>query len=262
MGRLPRAPEPCAMVRAVTRFARGSSRLPALVLAAVTMAGCTLAQRPSVKVVDPELLAKGTVLERDPHRRKGGGFTFGPYVVRDAATRSEAPDPDGPLASEDVRRPVTQDRAGLTLEAPETRRTWTTTCTLQRRAPPTSEYRAALDENGDEVAVDCTAKAPGLPPWAFHARALLSSNFVGELGPAGGPAWKVEILTRAIYAKRIERILPVPVAQLRHDRKAVVSVLLGRPEQAWLAKDLEPLTAEAALALLLTLRLLPWELAE
>lgn len=260
--RSPRAPGPCAMVRAVTRFRRGSSRLPALVLAAVATAGCTLAQRPSVKVVDPGLLAKGTALERDPQRRKGGGFTFGPYVVRDSAARAEKPDPEGPLASEDVRRPVTQDRAGLTLAAPATGRSWTTTCTLQRRAPPASEYRAVLDENGDEVAVDCMAKAQGLPPWGFHARALLSENFEGELGPTGGPAWKVEILTRAIYAKRIERVLPVPVAQLRHDRKAVVSVLLGRPERAWLAADLEPLTAEAALALLLTLRLLPWELAE
>lgn len=250
------------MVRAVTRLRRGSSRLPALVLAVVAVAGCSLAQRPSVKVVDPELLANGTALEREPDRRRGGGFGLGPHVVHDSPARSEAPDPDGPLASEDVRRPVTQHRAGLTLDASETGRVWTTTCTLQRRAPAGSDFRAVLDENGDEVAVDCTAKTRGLPPWRFHARALLSSNFMGELGPEGGPAWPVEILTRAIHFKRIERVLPVPVAQLRHEGKAVVSVLLARPERAWLAKDLEPLTAEATLALLLTLRLLPWALAE
>jgi hypothetical protein len=253
----PPAPRPCAIVRAVTRLHRGPSRPSALVLAAV--AGCGVAQRPSVKVVDPALVAEGTALERERHR---GGFALGPYVVRDSAARSEAPDPDGPLASEDVHRPVTQHRAGLTLEASEAGRTWTTTCTLQRRAPEGADYRAVLDENGDEVAVECLAKPQGLPPWRFHARALLSSNFVGELGLVGEPAWKVEILTRAIYVKRLERVLPVPVAQLRREGKAVVSVLLGRPERAWVAKDLEPLTTEAALALLLTLRLLPWELAE
>jgi hypothetical protein len=130
--------------------------------------------------------------------------------------------------------------------------------------------------------VDCTAGTPGAPPWRFRARAVLSRNFVGQLWPEGsqatpataanvepdgreGPpatAWPVEILTRAIHFQRLERLLPVPVAQLRRDGVAVVSVVLGRPERAWVAKDLDPLATEAALALLLTLRLLPWELAE
>lgn len=230
-------------------------------------------------MVDPELVARGLAMERERHR---GGFALGPYVVRDGPTRSEAPDADGPLASEDVRRPVTQHLAQLTLEAPGTGRTWTSTCTLQRRAPLAADFRAVLDENGDEAAVDCTAGTPGAPPWRFRARAVLSRNFVGQLWPEGsqatpataanvepdgreGPpatAWPVEILTRAIHFQRLERLLPVPVAQLRRDGVAVVSVVLGRPERAWVAKDLDPLATEAALALLLTLRLLPWELAE
>ncbi len=247
---------------------RGLPCLCALVLVTAVAAGCGVVQRPSVKMVDPTLVAEGTAMERERGTKadghEGRGFALGPYWVRDSVARSEAPDPDGPLASEDVNRPVTQHRAGLTMDAPGTGRTWTTTCTLQRRAPVGNDFRAVLEENGDEVAVDCLAKAAGDagPPWSFESRALLSGNFLGTLGPEGAPPWKVEILTRAIHFKRIERILPVPLAQLRQDGKAVVSVLLARPERAWVAKDLEPLTTEAALALLLTLRLLPWELAE
>lgn len=263
------------MVRAVVlrrAAARRSSSL-SITVGLVLAAGCGAAQRPSVKMVDPALAAQGTAMERE---RAKGGFMLGPYRVRDTATRSEPVDPDGPLASEDVRRPVTQHRAALELEATATGRTWTSTCTLQRRAPTESDFHAVLDENGDEIAVDCTASTKGRPPWRFRARALLSRNFGGQLwseaeeAPADDrgrdapppTAWPVEILTRATYLQRIDRLLPVPVAQLRRDRKAVLSVLLGRPERAWVAKDLDPVTTEAALALLLTLRLLPWELAE
>ena len=220
--------------------------------------GCGVTQRPSLKIVDPQLRAEGTALERE---RSEGGFSLGPYAISDVGMRSEAPDPDGPLASEDVARPVTQHRAGLVLHGAQ-QRAWTTACRLQRRAPATADFRAVLDENGDEIALDCTAKTHGLPPWRLTARAFLSSNFVGQLGPEDGPTWAVEVLTRAIHFKRIERVLPVPVAQLRHGERAVVSVLLGRPERAWVAQDLDPGHAEATLALLLTLRFLPWELAE
>lgn len=282
LGRPAPAPSCWAIVRAVTRLRRGSPWLTAVVVL-VAAAGCGVSQRPSVKVVDPELVEHGIAMERE---RQRGGFALGPYVVRDSGVRSEAADPDGPLAREGAGRPVTQHRAGLVLEAPETGRTWTSTCTLQRRAPVETEFHAVLDENGDEIAVDCTASAKGMPPWRFRARALLSSNFVGRLWAEGDgtaaraseagdgdegsdapppTAWPVEILTRATYfqrLERLERLLPVPVAQLRHDRKAVVSVLLGRPERAWVAEELDATTREAALALLLTLRLLPWELAE
>ena len=271
----------CAIVRAVTRLRRGSPRLSAVVVL-VAAAGCGVSQRPSVKVVDPGLVEHGIAMERE---RQRGGFALGPYVVRDSGVRTEPVDPDGPLAREDAGRPVTQHRAGLVLEAPATGRTWTSTCTLQRRAPVESDFHAVLDENGDEIAVECTASSKGMPPWRFRAQARLSGNFVGRLWPEGEgaaraseasdgdeesdapppTAWPVEILTRAAYfqrLERLERLLPVPVAQLRHDRKAVVSVLLGRPERAWVAEDLDATTKEAALALLLTLRLLPWELAE
>jgi hypothetical protein len=268
------------MVPGVTRQRRGSPGVLGLGLGlAAAAAGCGVTQRPSVKMVDPELAAHGRAMERE---RLRGGFALGPYVVRDGPTRSEAPDADGPLASEDVRRPVTQHHTQLTLEAPGTGRTWTSRCTLQRRAALASDFRAVLDENGDEVAVDCTASAPGGPPWRFRARAVLSRNFVGQLWPEGGhaapattaeaegdgrdgppaTAWPVEILTRAIHFQRLERLLPVPIAQLRQNGTAVASVVLGRPERAWVAKDLDPRTTEATLALLLTLRLLPWELAE
>lgn len=265
------------MVRAVVlrRAAVLGSVSLSSALALVLAAGCGAARKPSVKMVDPGLLARGTAMERE---RAKGGFVLGPYHVRDTASRSEPVDPDGPLASEDVRRPITQHRAALELEAAATGRTWTSTCTLQRRAPTESDFHAVLDENGDEIAVECTASTKGLPPWRFRTRASLSRNFGGKLwsevdevaapaddrGDDAAPpkAWSVEILTRATYFQRIDRLLPVPVAQLRRDRKAVLAVLLGRPEQAWVAADLDPVTTEAALALLLTLRLLPWELAE
>lgn len=220
--------------------------------------GCGVAQRPSLKVVDPQLMAEGTPLERE---RIPGGFSVGSYSVTDVGLRSEAPDPDGALAREDVARPVTQHRAGLVLHGAEGR-AWTTACRLQRRAPEADAYRAVLDENGDEIAVDCTAKTTGRPPWRFDARALLSGNFMGQLGPEGGEAWTVEVFTRVLRLRRIERVLTVPVAQLRRGDDAVVSVLLGRPERAWIDPTLDPIHTEAALALLLTLRFLPWELAE
>jgi hypothetical protein len=230
-----------------------------LSLVATASVGCGIVARPSLEVVDPQLLAEGTAFERE---RYEGGFRLGSYVIKDVGLRSEAPDPDGPLAREDVGRPVTQHRAGLVLEAPNGGRAWTTACRLQRRAPVAADYRAVLDENGDEVAVDCSAKTRGRPPWKLSARALLSSNFVGRLGPEGGEAWTVEVLTRVTRFRGLERVLPVPVVQLRQGDDAVVSVLLGRPERAWVATDLDPETAEATLALLLTLRFLPWELAQ
>lgn len=223
------------------------------------LAACSVTQRPSVKVVDPTLREQGTELHRERHK---GGFGLGEYEVHDVGVRNEAPDADGPLASEDVRRPVTQHRAGLVLDAP-TGRQWTTSCRLQRRASMAADYRAVLDENGDEVAVDCVAKAKGLPPWTFEARALLSRNFVGTLAQEGSDlALQLEVLTRVTIFNRLERLLPVPVVQLRHDEQAVLAVLLGRPERAWVGQGLDPLETEAALALMVTLRYLPWELAE
>lgn len=219
--------------------------------------GCGVAQRPSLAIVDPQLKAEGVAHERV---RMKGGFKLGPFDVSEVGIRSEAPDPDGPLAREDVPRPVTQHRAGLRLASAE--RSWVTACRLQRRAPPAADYRAVLDENGDEIAVDCTAKTAGRPPWRFTARALLSGNFVGQLGPEDGDGWTVEVLTRAQRFKRIERVLPVPVAQLRQDDRVVLAMLLGRPEKAWVDPTVEPIHAEATLALLLTLRFLPWELAQ
>ena len=233
--------------------------LPALLGVALS---CGVAQRPSIKVVDPRLQSEGQRFERE---RRKGGFAVGPYEVHDIGMRSEAPDSDGLLAREGVGRPVTQHRAGLMLDAPNGGRAWTTACTLQRRAPVGADLRAVLDENGDEIAVDCIVKTPGLPPWTFTARAVLSSNFVGQLVAEGDEEDRggtVEVLTRVMHLQRIQRILPVPVAQLRRDERAVVSVLLGRPETAWVAKDLDPELTEATLALLLTLRFLPWDLAQ
>lgn len=210
-------------------------------------------------------MAEGTELTR---ARQKGGFTLGPYSIHDVGMRNEAADLDGPLASEhDVRRPVTQHRAGLVMDAP-TDRAWTTSCTLQRRPSASIDYRAVLDENGDEIAVDCIAKARGLPPWSFTARAVMSQNFVGTLAPdedGDDREWTIEVLTRVTYIQRIQRmqrLLPVPVVQLRDGERAVVAMLLGRPERAWVADDFDPLVTEAALAVSLTLRYLPWELAE
>ncbi|MCX4240938.1 hypothetical protein [Paraliomyxa miuraensis] len=265
------------------------TRLPGGPLWSIPLAlvACGVTQRPSVKLVDPTLVAEGTVLERTRHREKGLGpaFGLGPYVVHGVGVRSESPDPEGPLAREDARRPVTQHRATLVLDAPDTQRSWTALCILQRRVSAQADFRAVLDENGDEVSVECTATARGQVPWRLSVRTVLSRNFVGSLGREGdAPGPDLEVLTRAIHFKRLERVLPVPVAQLRQEvgqgevgqgevgqgvgqgggkeRRAVLAMLLGRPERAWVAKDLDPITTEATLALMTTLSLLPWELAE
>jgi len=220
---------------------------------------CAVSQRPSVKTIDPILLEQGRELARGRHK---GGFSVGPYAIHDIGMRREAPDPDGPLASEEVGRPVSQHRAGLVLDAPSGRR-WTTSCTLARRPGLATDYRAVLDENGDEIALDCIVKALGLPPWRFTIRTLISHNFIGAFGQEGSEqAGTIEVLTRVTHFERLERLLPVPVVQLRQDERAVVAVLLGRPERAWVARGVDAVTTEAAIALMLTLRFLPWELAE
>lgn len=237
----------------------GSAVVLALVLSGF---GCTLTQRPSVKVVDPALRERGTELTRE---RRRGGYALGPYEIHDVGLRAEPPDPDGPLATEDARRPVSQHRAGLVLDAPSGR-SWTTACILQRRPSVAIDYRAVLDENGDEIALDCVIKARGLPPWTFSARTSMSNNFVGPLQPTGGEQeYQLEVLTRVSPVRRLERLkrlLPVPVVQLRDGERAVLAALLGRPERAWVAEGLSPLAAEAGLALAMTLRVLPWQLAQ
>lgn len=225
----------------------------------VTSLSCTLTQRPALKVVDPTLVEQGTELTRE---RRKGGFALGPYEVHDVGVRNEAPDPEGPLAREEVPRPVTQHRAGLILDAP-TQRSWTTSCTMQRRASNASDYRAVLDENGDEIALECVAKARGLPPWEFSTRAALSGNFVGELKQTGSDdVFSMEVLTRVTHFQRIERLLPVPIVQLREGDTAKVAMVMGRPERAWITEGFDAITMEASLAVMLTLRYMPWELAE
>ncbi|MEM7155614.1 MAG: hypothetical protein AAF799_22380 [Myxococcota bacterium] len=243
----------------MNRRSQGISARGLMVGALVTSLGCALTQRPALKVVDPTLVEQGTELTRE---RRKGGFALGPYEIHDVGVRTEAPDPDGPLAREDVPRPVTQHRAGLIFDAP-TERSWTTSCTMQRRASNAGDYRAVLDENGDEISLDCVAKSRGLPPWNFSTRAALSGNFVGALKQTGGDEeFSIEVLTRVTHFQRVERLLPVPVVQLREGETAKVAMVMGRPERAWITEGFDPVTMEASLAVMLTLRYMPWELAE
>jgi hypothetical protein len=203
--------------------------------------------------VDTRLRVEGEVLERG----KGKPVRIGAYEIESVTVEPTQVDPEGPLADDaQIRRPILQHHLAMSLRGPSGER-WTVECSSQRRQSTSAEYAAVAGENRDDVAVECDLAA-AQRHWRFVTEASVGTNFRGRLtGPDPAPPLDVEIL---VYVQRfgwLRRHLPDPVAQVRREDKAVAAMLLGRPEQAWLAKDLPSELAEPSVATMLALRHLP-----
>ncbi|MBL4684418.1 MAG: hypothetical protein JKY37_07495 [Nannocystaceae bacterium] len=220
--------------------------------------GCTVARRASQSAVDPQLRATGTALTR---RDEPNGFRLGSYFVSDPRVSREDADATGLLLSSDAPRPVAQHRLEFGLEARATERTWAIECVSQRRRPPSSDYAAVLDENRDEIAIECTLRAgtdEALEEWVFRTEAELSHNFAGRLTKVGSDrTLDVEVVVWVQRFGKIRRHLPDPVAQVRDDNEIVAAMVLAKPEQAWMTSTIEHEVAEVAVSTMLALRFLP-----
>ncbi|MEM6991936.1 MAG: hypothetical protein AAF721_15615 [Myxococcota bacterium] len=224
--------------------------------------GCSWARRASLSAVDPELRAKGAQLDRgeDPD-----GFALGTFRVAKPELQREAADTPGLLAPDTSPRPVVQHRLSLEVEAPgesaEPGRQWSVGCIVQRRQPASMDYASALDENRDEVGVACElgGVAQGVASdWAFRTQAELSHNFAGRLTDQSKTrSLDVEVVVWVERFGKVRRHLPDPVAQVREGDTTIAAMVLSRPEQAWLAPEVDPETAEVAISTMLALRFLP-----
>jgi hypothetical protein len=223
----------------------------------VGIAACGTARRASVNAVDPQLRAKGRALERGGER--GEPVRIGDYEIESLSVEPTQVDPEGPLAGDDVRRPIVQHHLTMRLRTPAGQR-WDVECLSQRRQSTSADYAAVAGINRDDVAVRCDLSAAELR-WKFVTEAGLGNNFRGRLtGPAS--AFDVEVLVNVQRWGWLTRPLPDPVAQVRTDERTVAAMLLGRPEQAWMLADLPGDVAASSLATMLALRHLPLGLDE
>lgn len=225
---------------------------------ASSVSACTWARRASLDAVDPELRAKGESLARAQDSQ--GAFRLGSYLVSEPQLARQGADEQGALARDDEPRPVEQHRLDLGLS--DDGRQWAIGCTSQRRRSASMDYAAVLDENRDEIAVECTlsptAGLDGRQGWRFVTEAELGHNFAGKLMQDGSDrALTVEVVMWVERFGRVTRHLPDPIAQVRDGRQAIAAMVLGQPEQAWLASEIDPDLAEVSLSALLALRFLP-----
>jgi hypothetical protein len=220
---------------------------------------CGVARRASVNAVDPKLRASGQKLDRMQAR---GNLRMGGYAIEDIAVEQTQVDPQGPLAREDIGRPIVQHHLAMRLAVPSGA-AWTVECTQQRRQSTSAEYAAAIDENRDDIAVQCELRGPSDSAWRFTTEAGVAHNFRGRLmSRHDESALDVEVL---VYVQRwgwLRRHLPDPVAQVRRENQAVAAMLLGRPELAWVGSELAPALAEPSVATMLALHHLPLGLDE
>jgi hypothetical protein len=227
-----------------------STRLRTVALLGV-VAGCGVARRASVNVVDTQLRAQGQVLDRGEGR---GPTRIGDYEIVSLSVTPTQVDPQGPLVAGDVHRPIVQHHLQMQLRAP-TGEQWGVQCISQRRQGASSDYAAVAGINKDDVAVRCELQSTDRH-WTFVTEAELGVNFQGRLsGPQS--SLDVEIMTYVQRFGWMRRPLPDPVAQVRRGDEAVAAMLLGRPEQAWVARGLSPEIAGPSIATMLALRHLP-----
>lgn len=229
-----------------------------MAVALASAGGCTVARRASQSAVDPQLRATGTALTRTD---EPDGFRLGSYFVSDPDMSREDADATGLLVSGDAPRPVAQHRLRFDFEAQASERIWNIDCVSQRRRPPSSDYAAVLDENRDEIAIECTLRAgtdETLEQWVFRTEAELSHNFAGRLTKEGSErTLDVEVVVWVQRFGKVRRHLPDPVAQVRDHDEIVAAMVLAKPEQAWMTTTIGHEVAEVAVSTMLALRFLP-----
>jgi len=222
-------------------------------------AGCAWSRKAALDVVDPELRAKGEPLART--ESKGSGVRLGSYEVSAPNLAREEAGTEGLLPATSAPRPVVQHRLDLDLSATTTGRAWAVECVTQRRQPASMDYAAALDENRDEIAFQCTlvgSDSGQSLDWAFRAEAELSHNFAARLSRPGiDRQLSVEVVVWVERFGRIQRHLPIPVVQVRDGKTTVAAMVLDEPEQAWVSRTVEPEIAEVAMSAMFAIHYLP-----
>ncbi len=227
--------------------------------------GCAIEQRAAEKMIDPGLRTPGAGLQLERERaRVRGGMKLGPYEVRGVSVRERAFAVDGSMFSSQVPgRPIREYQLALEFAAPEQSRTWTTTCTGQRRQSQDADFAATAGEARDDVAIRCQLAGAG-GRWEFTAEGNLGQNFEGTFSraqssaaPGQEAAERVEILLWFTMWKFMRRSLPTAAVQIRRGERAVAAMILARPERAWVDEGLEHEERELSLALLVALRYLP-----
>ncbi len=222
------------------------------------MLGGCLAHNASAKVVDPALVEQGQRLDRDGGSRTG--FVMGPYTVeREALDRTPAPNATTGLSRDGQSRPA--ERIDLQLSMRSSRAAWTGSCQALREPTGRADYAAVTDEFHDLVVIDCQFEDDQGGRWVFASKGSLAANLGGTLVPQHasfvGGRLEVEVLMWRKFWNRINRHLPHPVAQVRMQRSTVASMILARPERAWVATDAPPEMLDVSMVTLAALRLLP-----
>ncbi len=216
---------------------------------------CT--HKSAAKVVDPALVAEGTVLERDSGSR--GGFVLGEYryeqtsLDRDSSASSTGLSPDGQA------RPTERIDLQMTMTVKDRR--WGGACRALREPTGRADYAAVSDEFHDVVKIDCTFDDGHGGSWAFEMKGSLASNLGGTLkaGHASfvGGGLEVEVLMWRNVWNTVRRHLPEPVAQVRLKRGTSAAMVLARPETAWIEPSTPQELLDVSMVTLGALRMLP-----
>ena len=219
---------------------------------------CKLEQRAAVKLVHPELQRDGIHYEG---KRVNRQLHIGPYEVTEIDIKENGSDDEIRLALGEGQRPGWSYLFNLKLRGLQ-QRVWLIDCIAHRRSPKDADYAAALDENRDEINMQC--EIAGTNQWKFTLQGKLSHNLMGTLQPAEGDqvaTLQVEVLLWRSVWRYFRRHLPTPLVQGKQGQETIAAMTLARPQQLWLAKDIEAPTQEALVAVFVALQMLPagWE---
>ncbi len=220
----------------------------------VMVAGCT--HKAAAKVVDPQLLSEGTMLERTEGSRSG--FALGDYTYeRTNLDRTPAPNASTGLSPDGLSRPA--ERLDLQMAMQVKDRRWTGRCTALREPTGRQDYAAVTEEFHDMVQIDCTFER-GLDAWSFAMKGSLATNLGGLLTAkreSVREGLEVEVLLWRDVWGRVRRQIPEPVGQVRLKRSTAAAMILARPEQAWFEPSTPQELLDVAMVTLGALRMLP-----
>ncbi len=232
-----------------------------LLVCAIALGGC-FTHKAAAKVVDPELLAEGTKLERSGGSR--GGFELGDYSFdRIALDRTPAPNASTGLSPDGQSRP--SERLDLRLSMDVAKRAWTGSCQALREPTGRQDYAAVTEEFHDVVRIDCTFEDGRGARWTFAMQGSLVTNLGGTLKAEHasfvGGGLEVEVLMWRDVWGRVRRRVPEPVAQVRVTRGTTAAMILARPEQGWIDASTPTELLDVSMITLGALRMLPLRFA-
>jgi hypothetical protein len=217
--------------------------------------GCGAQQRPAEKLIDPQLLREGVLVER---QRGVRDLQLGGYRVEGLRIEDQPFDGSGPLAPDASgrTRPTTQLRLSFSLAGGA--QVWTAECVAQRRQPADHDLASVADEQREEVAVQCEIIG-GDARWVLRLDGPLTNNLLGSLSPVGSDVGGkvVEVVMWHQLFGFTRRHLPASLAVIRGDAGVEAALILDAPERAWLDAGLDDEGRELALTSMLALRLLP-----